>query len=302
MKRLLMVAVIMSTSLSAFAVHADSRVTSEVNKDESVYQQSLPPKASTGPEKVMEMQMDPSSLQGGTPPPDARNADDYADGLKLGLKPGMDMADNELYGQILLDKFEFFTGEGSNGIRFDGQAWVGGDHNQLWFKADGGKSDGEKAATRTELLWNRTFAPYWSSQIGVRHDLGDGPDRNWLAFGVVGLAPYWFDVEATAYVGENGRTALRGEVTYDWLLTQRLILQPNVEINLYGKDDHGRSIGAGVSELEAGLRLRYEIKREFAPYIGINWKRKFGQSADFARDEGRNVDEAQLLLGVRVWY
>ena len=304
MRQLTILAIMLAASLRAFAASPDSQAMPAMDMEGSSEQEALPPKASNGsmPDMGMDMKMDPSALQGGTAPPDARDPDAYADGLKLDMVPGMDMADDDLYGQVLLEKFEYFTGSGSNGIRLDGQAWFGGDRNQAWIKADGGGSHGKPSATRTELLWNRTFKPYWSTQIGIRHDFAEGPGRNWLAFGVEGLAPYWFQVEATAYIGENGRTAARGELTYDWLLTQRLVLQPNVEINLYGKDDQDRRIGAGVSELEAGLRLRYEIKREFAPYIGIGWKRKFGQTADFARDEGRDIDEAQLLLGLRLWY
>lgn len=244
--------------------------------------------------------MDTSSMQGGSAPPGARDADAYADGLVSGPMPGMDMADHEPYGMLLIDKFEYADKDHSLGI--DVEAFYGGDYNKLWFKADGGRANGRLAATRLELLWDRIFATYWSTQIGVRRDIGEGPGRNWAAFGVQGLAPYWFEVEATAYVGENGRSAARLEASYDLRFTQRLILQPNVEMNLYGKNDPAREIGSGLSDIDFGLRLRYEIRRQFAPYIGVSWNRKFGTTADFARDAGKNTSDTQLVTGVRIWF
>lgn len=117
-----------------------------------------------------------------------------------------------------------------------------------------------------------------------------------------GLAPYWFEVEATAYVGENGRSAVRAEASYDLLFTQRLILQPNVEINLYGKNDPAREIGSGLSDVDFGLRLRYEIRRQFAPYVGVSWQRKFGKTADFARADGKATRDTRFVVGVRIWF
>ena len=172
----------------------------------------------------------------------------------------------------------------------------------MWLKADGERSGGEQQGTRFEVLWDHAITTYWGTQLGIRHDAFQGPQRDWLAFGVQGLAPYWFEIEATAYVGENGRTAARLETNYDLLLTQRLILQPNFEVNFYGKDDRDREIGSGLSDMDLSLRLRYEIRREIAPYIGIAYRRKFGDTADFARDEGEDVGEARLMIGLRLWY
>lgn len=259
------------------------------------------PDQSPGKEQSDSMSnMDSSSMQGGSAPPDARDADAYADGLVSGPMPGMDMADHEPYGMLLIDKFEYADKDQSLGL--DVEAFYGDDYNKLWFKADGGRANGRLAATRLELLWDRIFATYWSSQIGVRRDIGEGPGRNWAAFGVQGLAPYWFEVEATAYVGENGRSAARLEASYDLRFTQRLILQPNVEMNLYGKSDPAREIGSGLSDIDFGLRLRYEIRRQFAPYIGVSWNRKFGNTADFARAAGKDTSDTQFVTGVRIWF
>ncbi len=244
-----------------------------------------------------DMQME--NMQGGKPPPDARDPDVYAEGVARGPMHGMDMADDASHAYLLLDKFEYLR---SRGFRLDAQGWYGGDRDKLWLEVDGERKDSKLRGTRTEALWDRTFSTYWSSQLGARHDFGDGPGRNWAAFGVQGLAPYWFELQATAYVGESGRTAARAEFDYQQLLTQRLVLQPNIEINLYGKNDRARNIGSGLSEIEAGLRLRYEITRQFAPYIGVSWRRKFGNTAAFARATGEDVRDTKLVAGVRVWF
>ena len=238
-------------------------------------------------------------MQGGKPPADARDPDAYAEGVPRGHMRGMDMADDNLYGFALLDKLEY---AGQATLRLDAQAWYGGDYNKLWLKADGERNAGRLGAMRAEALWNRSFATYWSSQLGVRHDFGGGPSRNWAALGVQGIAPYWFDIQATAYVGPSGRLAARAEVDYDLLITQRLILQPNIEVNVYGRDDAARGIGSGVSDVEAGLRLRYEIKRQFAPYIGVSWRRKVGDTADLAKAAGEDVRETRFVAGVRIWF
>lgn len=248
-------------------------------------------------ESMGDMQMGP--MQGGQAPPDARDPNANADGLTHGPMRGMDMADDALFGYVLLDKFEYMR---TRTFRFDAQGWYGGDRDKLWLKASGERNAGRLGATRTEALWNRTFATYWSSQLGIRHDFSQGPGRNWAAFGVQGLAPYWFDVQATAYVGQSGRTAARVELDYDQLITQRLVLQPNLEVNLYGKNDRPRNIGSGLSDIEAGLRLRYEITRQFAPYIGVSWRRKFGSTAAFSRAAGENVRDTRFVAGVRIWF
>ena len=250
------------------------------------------------PGRAMEM----GPMQGGSPPPDARDPDAYADGLHGKMMGGMDMADDARFGRVLLDKLEYGHGNGGSALRLDGFAWYGGDYNKLFLKADGERENGRLAATRTEALWDRVFATFWSTQLGVRHDFGGGPGRTWAAFGVQGLAPYWFDVEATAYVGQGGRTAFRAEANYDLLFTQRLILRPVIKANFYGRDDPERAIGSGLSDVELGLRLRYEVQRQFAPYIGVSMKQRYGRTADLVRAAGEKVRDAQVVAGVRIWF
>ena len=263
---------------------------------------AAPASAPAGEMKGMDMAEMMKAMQGGPPPPDARDPDAYSDGLALSLLPGMHMADKDRYGRILIDQLEGFTGNDGSGIAVDAQAWYGGDLDKAWLKVDGSRRNGSLSETRTELLWNHAVGIYWGTQLGLRHDFGGGPSRTYAAFGVQGLAPYWFDVEATAYVGEGGRTALRFEAEYELLLTQRLVLQPDVEVNVYGKIDPQREIGSGIADIDIGLRLRYEITRKFAPYIGVSWNRKLGNTARLARDDGNPVSSTQFVAGIRMWY
>ncbi len=252
--------------------------------------------------QVHGMDMGSMNMQGGSAPPGARDPD-YSDGVDGGAMSGMrGMHGHSVLASVIVDRLEQFHGDHANGLAIDAQAWYGSDLDKLWFKLDGERSDGRLGATRSEVLWNHAFAPYWGWQAGVRHDFGEGPARNWAAFGFQGLSPYWFDVEATAYVGESGRTALRLETEYALLITQRLILQPDVEVNFHGKNDAARGIGSGLSDIDVGLRLRYEVTRKFAPYVGVVWSRKFGKTADYARTDFGQVEDTQLVAGVRLWF
>jgi copper resistance protein B len=246
------------------------------------------------------MQMGP--MQGGSPPPDARNPDAYAEGASFANLPGNEMMDGMRFGRVLLDKFEYAKGDGEHGQNIDAEAWYGNDYNKAWFRTDGERRGGRLDSLRTEALWDRTFATFWSTQLGVRHDTGGGGDsRNWLAFGVRGLAPYWFDTEATAY-WSGGTLGARLQARYELLFTPQLILRPEIETNLYSKSDPARGLGSGLSNLELSLRLRYEIRRQFAPYVGVTWARNFGGTADYTRARGERNKTTQLVAGVRVWF
>ena len=260
------------------------------------------PAKSPAPAMSMDMDAMMKSMQGGRAPADARDPDAYADGLDHGHMPGMDMADDAAHVRVLLDRVEQFHGKDGNGQAVDAQAWAGGDLNKFWLKLDGERAGGRLGATRTEALWDHAIATYWSLQAGARHDFGDGPGRTWAAFGFQGLSPYWFDIQGTGYLGENGRSALRLEAEYDLRVTQRLILQPDVKVNLYGKNDRERGVGAGLSDIDAGLRLRYEISRKFAPYLGVVWNRRFATTARYAREAGGDAQETRVVAGVRIWF
>lgn len=234
-------------------------------------------------------------------PPDARSSD-YSDGIGHGSMRGMDMLDNAPLGMLLIDRIEVFHGSDADGQAWEVGGWYGNDVNKLWLRSEGERSGGSLEAANLEAYWNRTITTFWSSQLGVRHDFGEGPSRTWAAVGVQGLAPYWFELEATAYAGAAGRSAARVRAHYDLLLTQRLILQPEAEINLYARNDPARHIGSGLSDVQLGLRLRYEISRQFAPYIGVNWVRRVGTTADYARHDLQPVLDPQIVAGIRFWF
>ncbi len=213
-----------------------------------------------------------------------------------------DAADDPLLLTVILDQLETRDAGGDNTLSWDGEAWLGKDLHKIWIKTDGERTAGSTDEAELQFLYSKAIARYWDFQLGVRNDFQPSPSRSWAAIGFKGLAPYFFDIDAAAFIGESGRTALRFEAEYELLLTQRLILTPDIEINLYGQNDPDVGIGSGLSDFEAGLRMRYEIRREFAPYIGVNWSRLFGNTADFARIAGGKSSETQLVIGLRAWF
>lgn len=241
-------------------------------------------------------------MQGGSAPADARDPHAYSDGYDFGPIPRPMMADEHNFASLLVNRLERVKTSDNTSTRYDLQGWYGLDYDRLVLKAEGDIDNSRLEDASTELLWGHAVASFWDSQVGVRYDSGDGPDRTWLAFGVQGLAPYWFEVDATGYLGESGRSALNLEVEYELLLTQKLILQPHFNMNAYGESDVARGLGSGLSDLSAGLRLRYEIRREFAPYLGVEWARKFGETADIAQAAGQQASEAQFIAGLRFWF
>jgi copper resistance protein B len=219
----------------------------------------------------------------------------------------MQMDDTARFGRVLFDRLEWRDGDTGEGRgTWDGQAWYGGDYDKLWVKSEGkyvstGHDTGIHDAD-VELLWSRVISRWWNLQAGGRQDFGPGQSRTWVALGVEGLAPQWFETEATLYASDEGRTAARLKAQYDLLLTQRLVLQPFAEANLYGHSDRQRQIGSGLSDLEVSIRLRYELRREFAPYIGVVWLRRFGETADLVRATGGGASDLELAVGLRVWF
>lgn len=210
--------------------------------------------------------------------------------------------DNAVNYFVLFDQLEWLGADGHVGVSWDNKGWMGGDRDRLWFRTEGSGDNGRIGNAQAHLLYGRALARWWDLIVGVRQDMRPGPAQTWAAVGVQGLAPYWFEVEATAYVGASGRTHVRFETEYELLLTNRLVLQPLVEVEIYGKSDPEHGIGAGLSTADAGLRLRYEFRREIAPYVGVTWSRKFLGTADFAQAAGNRSEGARLALGVRLWF
>jgi copper resistance protein B len=202
---------------------------------------------------------------------------------------------------VLIDQLEWQNGTSVESIEWDTKGWIGGDRDRFWFRTEGREEDGIQQA-QAHFLYGRAIHPWWDFVLGLRQDFRPGPPQTWAAVGLRGLAPYWLEVEATAYVGEAGRTHFRLETEYELLLTNRLILQPLVEVEIYGKSDPEHEMGAGVSTLDAGFRLRYEIRREIAPYLGLVWREKFGETADLAEAAGNETGTTQVAFGVRLWF
>ena len=211
-------------------------------------------------------------------------------------------ADDPVLTKFMLDKFEVRNTDAVNPLVWEAEAWIGKDLNKLWLKSAGEYVDGKVEEAETELLYSRAIAPFWDAQIGVRHDVVEDESRDYATIAIKGLAPYYFETDASLSFGKNGQTKLNASAEYEVMLTQKLILSPEIELNAYGKDDLKMGIGSGLSNLEAGLRLRYEIKREFAPYIGVNWNKKLGTTADIAEGEGVDVSDTQLVVGVKAWF
>lgn len=202
----------------------------------------------------------------------------------------------------LLDQLEVSDTSDGTEIGWEGIGWVGSDINRLWLRSKGHALDGSVERGRIEALYGRPVLPWWDAVAGVRQDFGNGPSRTWVAFGVQGLAPYFFEIEATAYVGESGRTALSVEAEYEMLLTNRMILTWAAEANAFGKSDAEQLIGSGLSTVEFGLRLRYELTRQFAPYIGFEREWSYGETTDFRELAGHARDDNKWVVGVRLWF
>jgi copper resistance protein B len=220
------------------------------------------------------------------------------------MEPGamQPVMDQGIFAHAIFNQLEGRWNGSNTEFRWDGQGWLGTDYDKLWIKSEGTLTKGALDDGQQQFLYSRAVTTYFDLQGGLRSDLDSRPTRNWAAFCIQGLAPYFFDLEVTGFVSGEGHLAGKLEASYDLLLTQRLILQPQIELNLYSKADPARLTGAGFSEIDTGLRLRYEFDRKLAPYIGVVYQGKFGQTANFARQAGESTGDMRFAFGVRVWF
>ena len=203
---------------------------------------------------------------------------------------------------ITADQLEFRDAEGRAGA-WDVSAWLGRDIHKLSLATEGEREGTETETAETRLAWQRAVSPFWDMQLGWRRDWKpDDPRRDWGMLAFTGTAPYFVETAVQLFAGGDGRSALRLELEKEILFTQRLQLVPEVEATLYGQDDPAQGVGHGLSSVEAGVRLRYEIIRRVAPYVGVHWEKAYSRSADFARAEGEAVESAQFVAGFRLWY
>lgn len=230
--------------------------------------------------------------------------DDGQDGAQTNF--GVQMAhDDQILYRVIGDRIEHRFQQGDNALLYDTQGWIGNDYNKFWVKAEGeyntSKNDHEE--TSLEALYSRNMASFWDLQAGLRHDfISEEDDRSFAAFGVQGLAPYWFEVEATSYVSDEGDISAVMEAEYDLLLSQRLILQPRFETKLAVQDVEDYNIGSGITGFETGLRLRYEVSRKFAPYVGVSWEHATFETKDMLEDDGEKTNNTAFVLGVKSWF
>ena len=241
----------------------------------------------------------PAALARAQEPAPVTDADRAAAFPDVGGHPAHDRAINYF---VLFDQLEWQSVDGGDSGAWDTKGWIGGDRDRFWFRTEGDVRDARFVATQTHVLVGRAIARWWDIVAGVRQDVRPGPAQTWAAVGIQGLAPYWFDVQATAYIGASGRTHFRVETEYDLLVTNRLVIQPLLETEIYGKDDPEHRFGAGLATVDLGLRLRYEIRREFAPYIGLVWSGKFFGTADQAEAAGEPPPGTRLSIGLRTWF
>jgi copper resistance protein B len=203
---------------------------------------------------------------------------------------------------FLADQLEWQDADEGSTLAWDISGWYGGDIDRLAFRSEGERTNGHTEEAELQLLWSHAIGPWWETVTGVRQDFKPGSPQTWAAFGVQGMPLFGLETEATAFLGEGGQSALRLEAEYDILLTQRWVLQPTAELNLYGRNDEVRGVGSGLSDANLGLRLRYEISRQFAPYVGVTWNRAYGNTADLLRDEDEDLSDTRLVAGVRFWF
>jgi copper resistance protein B len=206
---------------------------------------------------------------------------------------------------VILDRLEAaFGGDEDETYLWDVQGWTGGDLNRFWWKSEGeGDFGGELEDVEVQALYSRAVSPFWDVQAGVRQDFRpDGEDTTHLVLGLQGLAPYWWEIDAAAFLSIDGDLTARVEAEYDQRITQRLILQPRLEIDASASDIPELEIGSGLSSVEAGLRLRYEFRKEFAPYVGVEWSRALGETADYIEARGGEVEDTRLVVGLKAWF
>ncbi|CAN7609898.1 copper resistance protein B [Phenylobacterium sp. LjRoot225] len=238
------------------------------------------------------------------PAPTDHVADRYWD--PVAMHHAREMAREEMGGmrfsKVMLNLAEYRTGAKGDAYHWDGEAWYGGDYNRLVLRSEGEGAvrEGLESA-EVQALYSRAVGRYTDLRAGLRQDFSPHA-RTYLAVGAESLLPYWFDVEGSAFLSTEGEVLVRAEGSYDLRLFQRVVLQPRAELNFAAQNSPETRTGQGLSSAELGLRLRYEIRREFAPYIGVSWERRFGRTADYARDEGDAVEATSLVMGLRAWF
>jgi copper resistance protein B len=234
----------------------------------------------------------------------------HPSGLGKPLPPGWEPAvhDRAINTFTAFQKAEFRTGDAPDAAVVDAEGWIGGDYQRLWWKADSEQETKGAKAGEIELqaLYSRLFSPFWDFQTGIRVDRQySGRKRDttgYFVIGLEGLAPYWFEVEPALFVSEKGKVSARLTASYDQLITQRWVIQPRVDLNAAFQNDTRRNLASGFNDIEVGLRLRYDIRRQFSPYVGVTWRRVLGNTGDLVRHTGEDISTTSFVFGLRTWF
>lgn len=267
------------------------------------------PKGAPAPPAIVSGAATGTDLAPGNAPAPSPPSDWYADRffpsetMRRSRDEMMKESGGTTFRYISFDLAEYVVHKNKDSYRWEGEAWVGGDINRFVFKYEGeGEFRGPLDDLELSALYSRAISPYWNLQAGVRYDVKPDPSRTYAVIAIEGLAPYWFEVTGSAFLSNKGELRGRIEGYYDQRITQQLILQPRLEANFSAQTIPELGVGSGLSNIELGVRLRYEIKKEFAPYIGFEWIRQFGESARFTRANGGQVSDPHFVMGVRVWF
>ncbi len=214
--------------------------------------------------------------------------------------------DNKVFATFKADRFEHqWREDGIDVLLWDVQAWIGNDYHKLYLESEGEvriDDDDEVEGADLELLYSRNLTKFWDLQAGLRHDFKPNPDRTFVAIGFQGLAPQWFEVDATVYLSEDGDVSAKAEVEYELMLTQRWVLIPRLETGVSFQDVPAYEQWEGFTDVEVGARLMYHVRRELAPYIGVSWHRHLGETANRIESEGGDIDSAAFVAGLRFWF
>lgn len=254
------------------------------------------------------MQADSGGEIGNAPapaPPEDHAADALFDPAEMARSRDTLRREHGLFNgsMILFDLAEYQARKGGDGYRWEAEAWFGGDIDRFMVKTEGEGTFGEPIDdAEVQLLYSRAVAPYWNAHVGVRHDFQPDPSRTYAVVGIEGVAPYWFHLSGQLFLSDKGDFRARAEGSYDQRIMQSLILSPRAEFNLSAQDMPAIGVGSGLTDLELGLRLRYEVRKEFAPYIGVEWSRKVGDTARYARAAGEDASLVNFVAGIRFWF
>ncbi|WP_251358791.1 copper resistance protein B [Kangiella sp. TOML190] len=202
----------------------------------------------------------------------------------------------------MIEQLEYVPDADEDSYALTGDFWIGKDLDKLWFKTELEKEGGDFEGAELQMLYSKAVAAYWDLQLGLKHDFEQPQERTWTVIGLQGLAPYYFEIDSALFIGESGRVAARFEAEYEMLFTQQWILVPELELNFFGQNDPVNQLGSGLADASFGLRLRYEFIREFAVYVGYEYQRKFGKTADFAINAGGAKDSNEWLVGISFWF